>query len=369
MADLGRYQGKFLQFNNGRWEQFNPDKTGTSFLVITASFQLAYILEDQGLVTKKILVIRLSDAFKYKLIEEKSFLQWRSEDKKAFGFQFQSNDDSQNFMTVLNRVLATTASESPRNSGPITSIKNTSGGNDSGSPKTPSRDRSTDSTSGGGLRDLKQTLGGSSTDIHQYLDELRKENKQIKDMLQTLTDKIDNLTNVCQSIENTPKSMPPVLPAVSTSMSTNRRTSNTTHTAVVVPPPPSSNTAGGGCPPPPPPPPPSSGTTGVGAPPPPPGAPPPTSSGTTGGGAPPPPPPPGAPPPPPPPPLPPPSGGPGPGATLQERLQAKKLKSANSITAGASPPTKPKAPTMDFASELQKRLKKKSTPPAKNPED
>ena len=98
-----KYQGKFLQFANGRWEQYNADMPGTSFLVITSAFQLQYRLDDRGLVTKKTLVIRLSDAFKYKIIEEKSFLQWRSEDRKSFGFQFQSNNDAQNFISQLKR--------------------------------------------------------------------------------------------------------------------------------------------------------------------------------------------------------------------------------------------------------------------------
>ena len=72
-----KYQGKFLQFAGGKWEQYNSDMPGTAFLVITSSFQLQYRLDDRGLVTKKTLVIKLSDAFKYKYIEEKSFLQWK----------------------------------------------------------------------------------------------------------------------------------------------------------------------------------------------------------------------------------------------------------------------------------------------------
>ena len=106
-----KYAGKFLQYTNSRWEQYNADMPGTSYLVITSTcniaktstYQLQYRLDDRGLVTKKTLVIQLTpDTFKYKFIEEKSFLQWRSEDKKAFGFQFQSNDDAQDFISNLN---------------------------------------------------------------------------------------------------------------------------------------------------------------------------------------------------------------------------------------------------------------------------
>ena len=114
-----KYQGKFLQFNNGRWEQFNADMPGTSFLVITGQFQLQYRLDDRGLVTKKTLVIKLCDAFKYKFIEEKSFLQWRSEDKKAFGFQFQSNGDAQDFIKNLNDVLAKAKEPEPKTDLPV----------------------------------------------------------------------------------------------------------------------------------------------------------------------------------------------------------------------------------------------------------
>ena len=54
-----KYQGKFLQFAGGKWEQYNSDMPGTAFLVITSSFQLQYRLDDRGLVTKKTLVIKI----------------------------------------------------------------------------------------------------------------------------------------------------------------------------------------------------------------------------------------------------------------------------------------------------------------------
>ena len=317
-----KYQGKFLQFSNGKWEQYNADMPGTSFLVITSAFQLQYRLDDRGLVTKKTLVLKLCDDFKYKTIEEKSFLQWRSEDKKAFGFQFQSNSEFQNFNAQLNRILnASSIEEQPKNS--------THRDND------------------------QHRNSASSSDGNSMMNEIRKENREMKQMLQMLNNKIDSLTSMLQSGGGTQK-------GISASAMTSQPAAHR--------PPPAPSSAGGRPPPPPaanvpppPPPAPSTGSVGGGAPPPPPpGPPPPPSGGTIGGGAPPPPPPGGGGPPPPPPP-PPPAGGGGGGMSLAEQLAAKKLKSADAGGGGGGAPAPPPPkPQMTMFEEMALRRQKKA---------
>ena len=295
-----KYQGKFLQFAGGKWEQYNSDMPGTAFLVITSSFQLQYRLDDRGLVTKKTLVIKLSDAFKYKYIEEKSFLQWRSEDKKAYGFQFQSKGDAQDFISSLNCVLEkNNASSSPRSSNGVNQNPSNSG-------------------------------PISGTDVNQVLSTVHNDNREIKQMLQQLTSKIDNLTRLLQSSGSPSESIRPP------STNTQSYTPSPQPTRRV-----SSAISGGGGPPPPPPPAPAACSGGGSAPPPPPGPPPPPAP--SGGGPPPPPPGPsgGGPPPPPPPP---PAAAASAGMTLAEQLAAKKLKKSESGGGGASEPSKPAGP-------------------------
>ena len=327
-----KFQGKFLQFTNGKWEQFNADMPGTAFLVITNTYQIQYRLDDRGLVTKKTLVLSISDAFKYKFIEEKSFLQWRSEDKKAYGFQFQSNNDANEFISALNAVLSkVNGSDSPR-------CSNT--------PDTGSMGRKKS------VEQFKSASVSSGTDINQFLNDVHRENKEIKQMLQHLTNKIDNLTSLVQANPNSSRAMP----------STNTIPPASISSSVAPPRPPSSGATGVGRPPPPPSvgrvaPPPSSG----GGPPPPPPAP---SGPCVGGGAPPPPPPGGGAPPPPPPPPPPSGGGAGGGMTLAQQLAAKKLKNSGNSGEGGGDSEQPKAaskpPPMDMFAEMRMKREAKA---------
>ena len=326
--ELCKYAGKFLQFTNGRWESFNAEKPGKSFLSITAQGQLAYILEDSGLVTKKILVIRITDAFKYKLIDEKAFLQWRSEDKKAFGFQFQCKDESATFIEILDEVI----------------VKNRP-------PPEPARKISAASPAKNG----PLTANANNDTLTAMLLEIRGEIQKVNEKIDKLTDLFGQNASNPMAISRSSAQQPQAPPA----------------------PPPQSGGSAGGPPPVPPPAPPQQPSASVssGAPPPgppPPGPPPPPPTGVTGGGGPPPP----APPPPPPcgggggPPPPPPPGGPPPppppptaGKSLAEQLAEKKaggLKASGGGGGGAVEATKPAPPVMDFAAELRKKMNQRN---------